>query len=73
MSDDPTLRRVADAFGSKYDWHFDVREGAFYEARGRDPRVDSRSDARVLVYRVTPTKVFGYGRGDVFSATRWRF
>jgi hypothetical protein len=55
------------------DWHFDVRDGAFYEARGPDPRAEERSGSRVLVHRVTPTKVFGYGRGEVFSATRWRF
>jgi nitroimidazol reductase NimA-like FMN-containing flavoprotein (pyridoxamine 5'-phosphate oxidase superfamily) len=73
VSDEPTLRRVADAFVSKYDWHFEVRNGAFYETRGPDPREESRSDSRVLVYRVTPTKVFGYGRGEFFSAIRWRF
>jgi nitroimidazol reductase NimA-like FMN-containing flavoprotein (pyridoxamine 5'-phosphate oxidase superfamily) len=73
VSDEPTLRRVADAFVSKYDWHFEVRGGAFYETRGPDPREEGRSDSRVLVYRVRPTKVFGYGRGEFFSATRWRF
>jgi len=73
VSDEATLRRVADAFVSKYDWHFDVRDGAFYEARGPVPREEGPSESRVLVYRVTPSKAFGYGRGESFSATRWRF
>lgn len=73
VSDEAKLRRVADAFASKYDWQFDVRDGAFYEARGPDPRAEERSESRVLVFRVMPTTVFGYGRGETFSATRWRF
>ena len=67
VGDDGMLRRVADAFASKYDWHFDVHDGAFREARGPDPDAET-SDARVLVFRVTPAKVFGYGRGPRRSA-----
>jgi PPOX class probable F420-dependent enzyme len=32
VSDEATLRRVAEELVRKYDWHFDVRDGAFYEA-----------------------------------------
>lgn len=73
VNDEATLRRVADVFASKYDWLFDVRDGAFYEARGPDPRGEERSESRVLVFRVEPTTVFGYARGETFSATRWHF
>jgi len=62
VSDEATLQRVADRYASKYDWHFTVRDGALYGEGGR-----------ALVYALPPTKAFGYGRGELFSATRWRF
>ena len=32
------------------------------------------SEARkVLVYELAPAKAFGFGKGDSFSQTRWRF
>jgi hypothetical protein len=27
----------------------------------------------VLVFRVAPSTVFAFGKGDVYSQTRWRF
>jgi hypothetical protein len=72
-TDEATLQRVADVFATKYDWPFDVRDGAFHEARGPDPQAEIDPESRALVSRVTPTKIFGYGRGESFSATRWRF
>lgn len=63
VSDDTRLRRIADAYESKYggDWHFDVREGAFHGQGGE-----------ALVFEVAPSRAFGFGKG-VFSQTRWRF
>jgi len=63
MSDDAKLRRIADAYESKYgsDWHFAVRDGAFYGEGGE-----------ALVYEVAPSTAFGFGKGE-FSQTRWRF
>lgn len=63
-SDEPRLRRLAEAYETKYgpDWHFDVRDGAFY---GED-------DHRAVVFRVTPSTAFGFGKG-VYSQTRWIF
>ncbi len=63
VNDDATLRRVADAYESKYgsDWHFTVRDGVFYSEGGE-----------ALVYRVAPSTVFGFGKGE-FSQTRWLF
>ena len=28
---------------------------------------------KVLVFRVAPSTAFGFGKGQVFSQTRWRF
>jgi uncharacterized pyridoxamine 5'-phosphate oxidase family protein len=64
VDDDVRLRQVADAYESKYgsDWHFDVRDGAFYGDGGE-----------ALVYQVAPSTVFAFGKGDEYSQTRWRF
>jgi uncharacterized pyridoxamine 5'-phosphate oxidase family protein len=62
MSDEVTLQRVANCYAAKYDWQFDVRDGAFHQ-EGRE----------AFVYEVVPTTAFGFGRGDAFSQTRWRF
>jgi DNA-binding transcriptional ArsR family regulator len=63
MSDAAALRRIADAYESKYggDWRFDVRDGAFHHRGGR-----------ALVYEVAPSTAFGFGKGE-FSQTRWPF
>ena len=63
INDEDRLRRVADKYASKYDWHFDVRDGAFYGDGGK-----------ALVYEVRPAKAFGFGKGEPFSQTRylWR-
>ncbi len=65
VSDDTVLQRVADLYEAKYgrDWHFDVYDGAF---NGRGGNI-------ALVYQVTPTTAFGFGRGESSSQTRWRF
>jgi hypothetical protein len=73
VTEDELLQRVADAYATKYDWHYEVRDGTFHEARGPDPSAEETSSARVLVFEVRPTTAFGYGRGVEFSATRWRF
>jgi len=64
VRDEARLRRVADRYASKYGppFIFLVRDGAFYGDEGK-----------TLVYEVTPTKAFGFGRGEAFSQTRWRF
>jgi nitroimidazol reductase NimA-like FMN-containing flavoprotein (pyridoxamine 5'-phosphate oxidase superfamily) len=64
VSDEARLRRVADRFASKYGppFQFTVRDGAFYGEGGP-----------ALGYEVAPATAFGFGRGDSFSQTRWRF
>ncbi|MGP3999661.1 pyridoxamine 5'-phosphate oxidase family protein [Streptomyces sp. 8N706] len=63
VSDDAELRRIAEAYESKYgsDWHFDVRDGVFHHQAGE-----------ALVYEVAPSTAFGFRKGD-YSQTRWRF
>ncbi|HEV8633860.1 MAG TPA: pyridoxamine 5'-phosphate oxidase family protein [Chloroflexota bacterium] len=73
VSDEAKLRRVADGYAAKYadaagadlgdDWRFTVRDGAWYGGGGN----------MALVYEVTPTTAFGFGKGEAFSQTRWRF
>jgi hypothetical protein len=64
VSDDAELERVAEVYVSKYgsDWDFDVHDGAFLGEGG----------STVLLYRVEPSTVFGFGKGE-FTQTRWRF
>lgn len=64
VGDNRELQRIADAYESKYGsgWHFDVRDGAFLSEGGE-----------AHVFRVSPSKVFGFRKGGVYSQTRWRF
>lgn len=66
--DEARLRRVADAYASKYDWHVAIRDGAFY-GEGAPTAGPPPYD----VYEVRPTRVFGFGTDESFGATRWRF
>ncbi|MCI0685891.1 MAG: pyridoxamine 5'-phosphate oxidase family protein [Sporichthyaceae bacterium] len=63
-TDETKLARLAAAYESKYgsDWHFDVRDGAFYGDGGE-----------ALVFEVAPVTAFGFGKGAEYSQTRWRF
>jgi nitroimidazol reductase NimA-like FMN-containing flavoprotein (pyridoxamine 5'-phosphate oxidase superfamily) len=68
VTDDGTLRRVAEAYVSKYgnDWRFAVRDGAFHHQ-------GAHRGAVALVFELTPRTIFGFGKGDAYSQTRWRF
>jgi general stress protein 26 len=70
VTDEAWLRRIADAYESKYgsDWRFAVRDGALYHDPG-----SPRDTGKALVYEVAPSTVFGFGKGELFSQTRWRF
>ena len=62
VDDESRLQQLADAYDAKYGWHFEVRDGAFFGEGGR-----------ALVYEVAPKTAFGFGRGAMYSQTRWRF
>jgi nitroimidazol reductase NimA-like FMN-containing flavoprotein (pyridoxamine 5'-phosphate oxidase superfamily) len=67
VSDEAELRSVAEAFESKYGSHFTAPEGTWFGLG------DTIRAGNVLVYRVDPSTVFGFGKGEQFSQTRWRF
>ncbi|WP_263170921.1 pyridoxamine 5'-phosphate oxidase family protein [Streptomyces sp. SCSIO ZS0520] len=59
------LRALARAWEEKYGpvWHFEVHEdGGFRALHGM-----------AEVYAVAPRTAFGFGKGETFSQTRWRF
>jgi general stress protein 26 len=62
VSDESMLQRLADRYASKYDWHYTVRDGAFYGEAGRAD-----------MYEVSPATAFGFGKGESSSQTRYRF
>jgi nitroimidazol reductase NimA-like FMN-containing flavoprotein (pyridoxamine 5'-phosphate oxidase superfamily) len=64
VTDDGRLRELAAAWEEKYGafWHFEVRDGFFHHGPGH-----------AVVYSVAPRTVFGFGKGQPFSQTRWRF
>lgn len=68
VRDETTLRRVADAYAAKYDWHVTIRDGAFY-AEGAPTAGPPPYEA----YEVKPDVIFGFGGDETFSPTRWRF
>jgi nitroimidazol reductase NimA-like FMN-containing flavoprotein (pyridoxamine 5'-phosphate oxidase superfamily) len=65
VTDDFALQRIAEVYESKYgpEWHFEVRDGAFHHEHG----------GQAVVYELAPVKVLGFGKGERFSHTRWRF
>jgi nitroimidazol reductase NimA-like FMN-containing flavoprotein (pyridoxamine 5'-phosphate oxidase superfamily) len=65
VRDDARLRRIAGAVAAKYgpEWRFDVRDGAFHHPEGGE----------AWVFEVAPVKAFGFGKGESYSQTRWRF
>ncbi|MGE0541728.1 MAG: hypothetical protein AB7R89_16250 [Dehalococcoidia bacterium] len=65
VHDAATLRRVAERFSSKYDpaFQFTAGDGVL---RGDEGNI-------ALLYEVAPMTAFGFGKGESFSQTRWRF
>ena len=67
VSDTAELALVASAYELKYGVRFTAPEGTWFGLS------DAIRFGRALVYRVTPTTVLGFAKGDQFSQTRWRF
>ncbi|WP_393057347.1 pyridoxamine 5'-phosphate oxidase family protein [Streptomyces sp. LN549] len=65
VTDGDRLAGLAQEWETKYGpvWHFDVADGAFVGSLGN----------RAEVFAVSPRTVFGFGKGDPFTQTRWRF
>ncbi|MCL8010384.1 pyridoxamine 5'-phosphate oxidase family protein [Streptomyces sp. AS02] len=64
ITDDARLRELAAGWEAKYGsfWHFEVDNGRFRHGAGH-----------AYVFSVAPGTVFGFGKGEPFSQTRWRF
>ena len=67
VSDSAELQSVADTFESKYGAHFTAPEGTWF-GLGDTIRRD-----QILVFRVAPLTAFGFGKGALYSQTRWSF
>ena len=67
VEDVAELRRVADAYESKYGARFTAPEGTWFGLG------DAIRGGGAVVYRVVPSTVFGFEKGQQFSQTRWRF
>lgn len=68
VSDAARLRKVADALAAKYL----PREGAnvFHDGLREHTFI---VDGKTLLFEVRPTTVFGFGKGEEPSQTRWHF
>ncbi|MEW2525950.1 pyridoxamine 5'-phosphate oxidase family protein [Streptomyces sp. NPDC047071] len=64
VTDERRLLALAAAWEDKYGsfWHYEVRDGCFHHGAGH-----------AYVFAVAPRTVFGFGKGEPFSQTRWRF
>lgn len=61
------LNALADAFEAKYGAEFLEPDGNWF-GLGQQIR-----DGKTQLYRVSPSKVFGWEKGKTFGETRWRF
>jgi nitroimidazol reductase NimA-like FMN-containing flavoprotein (pyridoxamine 5'-phosphate oxidase superfamily) len=67
VSDRAEFGQVANAYESKYRARFTAPEGTWFGLS------DAIRRGEALVYRVTPTTILGFAKGEQFSQTRWRF
>ncbi len=67
VGDAAELGRVADTYEAKYGEHFTAPQGTWFGLG------DAIRRGQVRTYRVAPTTVLGFARGEEFSQTRWRF
>lgn len=65
VTDGERLAALAREWEAKYgaDWHFDVEGGSFVQAEA----------GHAHVFAVHPRTAFGFGKGDPYSQTRYRF
>jgi general stress protein 26 len=66
------LTRLRARWEAKLGWCYDVVDGGFREASGPEG-TGSKGEDVVHVFALAPAKVLAFGRGQVFSQTRYRF
>lgn len=74
VTDEGLLHRLADLWLAKLDWHFEVVDGGFHDPQA--PGTDGEGGEPVddaLVFRLEPTKVLAFGKGQPYTQTRYRF
>jgi nitroimidazol reductase NimA-like FMN-containing flavoprotein (pyridoxamine 5'-phosphate oxidase superfamily) len=64
------LERLAQVWATRWDgrWRYLVRDDCFYHHDDHEVLPD-----RILVFAVTPAKIFAFAKGDPFSHTRHQF
>jgi Pyridoxamine 5'-phosphate oxidase len=67
VGDEAELDRLAGVFEAKYGARFTAPGGTWFGLG------DEIRTGRVVLYRVPPSTVFGFGKGLQYSQTRWRF
>jgi nitroimidazol reductase NimA-like FMN-containing flavoprotein (pyridoxamine 5'-phosphate oxidase superfamily) len=67
VTDLASLRRVADAYQTKYGWHATPRDAAFNDTEG----APTAGPPPYNVYRVALAKIMGFPVGESYSPTRW--
>lgn len=70
ITDQGHLEELASAWAPRWDgrWQYLVRDGCFYHHDEHEILPDA-----ILVFSVTPTKVFAFAKGDPFGHTRHQF
>ena len=68
VTDDATLKRVAEVFASA-GWAPEVRDGAFFH----EFSAPSAGPPPWDLYEFKPATVFGFATAEPYGATRWRF
>ena len=70
ITDQQRLERLAGVWATRWDgrWQYFVRDGYFYHHDEHEILPDA-----ILVFSVTPTKVFAFAKGDPFGHTRHQF
>lgn len=64
---EPERRAAAEAYERKYGHHLTSTDGAWHGLG------DAIRTGEVLLYRIDPVVVFAFGKGAVYSQTRYRF
>ena len=67
VGDTAELVLIASTYESKYGTRFTSPEGTWFGLS------DAIRAGKALVYRVAPTTILGFAKGEQFGQTRWRF
>ncbi len=62
--DETLLAALAGLWKVKYGWSFQVHDGAFWQEGDQHEG---------YVFEVAPVTAFGFGKGEPYSQTRWKF